>query len=59
MFSKEKAELLASSLKEQNMVKKYFKVSYYRKRNRDFYLAFKVEGPVTAMTLKSYFELLV
>ena len=43
--SKEKAELLASKLKEQNMVEKVVKVSYYRKCNRDFSLAFKVERP--------------
>ena len=44
-LSKEKAELLASKLKEQNMVEKVVKVSYYRKCNRDFSLAFKVERP--------------
>ena len=32
-LSKEKTELLASSLKERNMVEKDVKVSYYRKRN--------------------------
>ena len=42
---KEKAELLASRLKKYNMVEKDVKVSYYRKRNKDFSLAFKVEGP--------------
>ena len=43
-LSKEKAELLASRLKEQNMVEKDVKVSYYRKRNWDLSLVFKVEG---------------
>ena len=43
-LSKEKVELLASRLKEQNMVEKDVKVSYYRKRNWDLSSAFKVEG---------------
>ena len=42
------------------MVKKDVKVSYYRKRNRDLSLAFKVEELfATAMILKSYFKLWV
>ena len=45
-LSKEKAELLASRLKERNMVEKDVKVRYYRKRNWDLSLAFKVEGPL-------------
>ena len=44
-LSKEKTELLASRLKERNMVERDVKVSYYRKRNRDLSSAFKVEGP--------------
>ena len=44
--SKTKAELLASRLKERNMVEKDVKVSYYRKRNRCLSSAFKVEGPI-------------
>ena len=35
-LSKEKAELLLSRLKEQNMVKKDVKVSCCRKHNKDF-----------------------
>ena len=45
-LSKEKAELLASRLKERNMVEKDVQVSYYRKRNWDLSLVFKVEGPL-------------
>ena len=45
-LSKKKAELLASRLKERNMVEKDVKVSYYRKRNRGLSSAFKVEGPL-------------
>ena len=45
-LSKEKTELLASRLKERNMVEKDVKVSYYRKRNWDLSSAFKVEGPL-------------
>ena len=45
-LSKEKAELLAIRLKEQNMVEKDVKVSYYRKCNWDLFSAFKVEGPL-------------
>ena len=45
-LSKEKAELLASRLKERNMVEKDVKVSYYRKRNWDLSSAFKIEGPL-------------
>ena len=45
-LSKEKAELLATRLKERNMVERDVKVSYYRKRNRDLSSAFKVEGPL-------------
>ena len=57
---REKAELLALRLKEQNVLEKDVKVSYHRKHNKDFSLAFKVEGPlVTAMILKSYFKLWV
>ena len=37
---KKKAELLASRLKERNMVEKDVKVSYYRKRNRGLSSAF-------------------
>ena len=40
------ADVLASRLKEQNMIEKDVKVSYYRKRNRDLSPAFKVEGPL-------------
>ena len=43
---KEKAKLLASRLKEQNMVERDVKVSYYRKRNSVLSSAFKVEGPL-------------
>ena len=42
-LSNKNEELLASMLKEQNMVEKNVKVSYYRKRNWDFSLAFKIE----------------
>ena len=45
-LSKENAELLASRLKERNMVERDVKVSYYSKRNRDLSPAFKVEGPL-------------
>ena len=45
-LSKEKAELLASRLKERNMVEKDVKVSYCRKRNWDISLTYKVEGPL-------------
>ena len=45
-LSTEKAELLASRLKERNMVERDVKVSYYRKRNRDLSSAFKVERPL-------------
>ena len=45
-LSKEKAELLASRLKERNMVERDIKVSYYRKLNRDLSSAFKVEEPL-------------
>ena len=42
-LSKKKAELLASRLKERNMVEKDVKVSYYRKRNRDFLYCHDIE----------------
>ena len=38
-------KLLALRLKEGNMVEKDVKVSYYRKRNRDLSLTFKIERP--------------
>ena len=57
-FSKEKAELLALRLKERNMVEKNVKASYYRKCNRDFFSAFKVEGPLCyCHNIKELFKL--
>ena len=37
MSFQKKAELLVSRLKEQNMVEKDVKVSYYTKRSKDFF----------------------
>ena len=45
-LSLEKAELFASRLKERDIVEKDVKVRYYRKRRRDLFSTFKVEGPL-------------
>ena len=45
-LSKDKAELIASRLKEKNLVEKNVKVSIYRKRNLSLTKFFKVEGPI-------------
>jgi hypothetical protein len=45
-LSKDKAELLASRLKEKNLVEKNVKVSLYRKRNFPLTNFFEVDGPM-------------
>lgn len=45
-LSKEKAELLASRLKENNLLEKNVRVSHYRKRNFNLATCFKVDGPL-------------
>ena len=59
-FSKEKAELLASRLKQQNMVEKDVKVTYYKIHNRNFLQHSKLRDFfVIAIILKSFFKLWV
>lgn len=43
-LSKDKAELLASRLKQKHLLEKGVKVSHYRKRNRDLETFFTVDG---------------
>ncbi|KAL4131092.1 hypothetical protein QTP88_008441 [Uroleucon formosanum] len=45
-LSKEKAELLASRLKQKNLLQKNVRVCHYRNRNRDLISYFKVDGPL-------------
>lgn len=45
-LSKEKAELLASRLKEKNLLATGVKVSHYRTRNNDLAKFFTVDGPL-------------
>ena len=45
-LSKQKAELLASRLHENNVLQKDVLVSHYRKRNADLSTVFRVDGPL-------------
>ena len=45
-LSKRKAELLASRLRENNLLQKDVFVSHYRKRNADLSTVFRVDGPL-------------
>lgn len=45
-LSKEKAELLASRLQENNLLDKNVRISYYRKRNFNLATFFTVDGPL-------------
>src|SRR5207244_12129083 len=49
-LSKEKAELLASRLKQKHLLKKNVLVSQYRKRNVDILKFFKTDGPLSYCT---------
>ena len=49
-LSKEKAELLASRLKEKHFLQKNVLVSQYRKRNLDLLEFFKTDGPLSYCT---------
>jgi hypothetical protein len=49
-LSKEKAELLASRLKEKHLLQKNVLVSQYRKRNLDLVNFFKTDGPLSYCT---------
>ena len=44
VLSKQKAELLASRLQENNLLQKDVLVSHYRKRNTDLSTVFRVDG---------------
>ena len=44
--SKQKTELLASRLKARSLIEKVVSVSHHRKRNKDSFGTFKVEGPL-------------
>ncbi|KAL4125789.1 hypothetical protein QTP88_010029 [Uroleucon formosanum] len=45
-LSNEKAKLLASRLKQKNLLQKNVRVCHYRNRNRDLISYFKVDGPL-------------
>ena len=45
-LSKQKAELFASRLRENNLLQQHVLVSHYRKRNIDLSTVFRVDGPL-------------
>ena len=56
-LSKQKAELLASRLQENNLLHADFVVTHCRKRNMDLSTVFKVDGPLCyCHNIKSLFE---
>ena len=56
-LSKQKAELLASRLQENNLLHADVVVTHYRKRNMDLSTVFKVDGPLCyCHNIKSLFE---
>ena len=56
-LSKQKAELLASRLQENNLLQKDVLVSYYRKRNFDLLTVFRVGRPLcSCYDITSLFE---
>ena len=56
-LSKQKAQLLASRLRENNLLQKDVLVSHYRKRNTDLSTVFRVDGPLCyCYDITSFFE---
>lgn len=55
-LSKEKAELLASRLKQKNLLQKNVRVCHYRNRNRDLISYFKVDLSVMLMILMVFLK---
>jgi len=45
-LSKQKSEILASRLKQKNLLQKNVLISHYRKRNHDLTTFFSVDGPL-------------